>query len=202
MNSTCTCNLCSNQIEFESNAAGQTVACPHCGMDTMLFIPHGQSRTFGTRTDAKNTGMIYQEGNVSVSKTILKVGSSTYPIAAISSFRIIKLPPKRAITNMLAVVSIALFIFGLLMLGMNAAAENSQSAIILGWIFISAAMCVLFIRVLSAFVPSIKEMLNGKTMFGLSITTSARDQIAVTSLEFETVQVIERALQKAISMRG
>ena len=202
MNSTCTCNLCSKQVEFESSAVGQTVACPHCGMETMLFIPHGQSGTFGTRTETKDAGMIYQEGNVSVSKTILKVSSSTYPIAAISSFRIIKLPPKRAITNMLAVISIALLIFGLLMLGMNAAAENSHSAIILGWIFISAAICVLFIQVLSAFVPSIKEMLNGKTMFGLSITTSARDQIAVTSPQFETVRDIENALQKAISMRG
>lgn len=202
MNSTCTCNLCSKQIEFESSAVGQTVACPHCGMDTMLFIPHGQSRTFGTTMDTKDAGMIYREGNVSVSKTILKVSSSTYPIAAISSFRIIKLPPKRAITNMLAVVLIALLIFGLLMLVMNSETDNPHGAIIMGLTLISGAICVLFILVLSAFVPSIKEMLNGKTMFGLSVTTSARDQIAVTSPNFETVQIIESALQKAISMRG
>ena len=203
MNSACACNLCSGHIEFESSAVGQTIACPHCGMDTMLFMPHGQSRAFGTRTETKDAGMIYQEGNVSVSKTILKVGSSTYPIASISSFQIIKLPPNIKIMNLLTVPSIIMLLFGLLILGNNSAINSSErEAVILGWIFILAAICILSLRVLSVFVPSIKEKLTGKPMFGLSITTSARDQIAVTSPNFETVQVIESALQNAISMRG
>lgn len=36
---TCPCQLCSGHIEFEPSHAGETVACPHCKMDTMLFIP-------------------------------------------------------------------------------------------------------------------------------------------------------------------
>ena len=203
MNSTCVCNLCSGQIEFESSAVGQTVGCPHCGMDTMLFMPHGQNRTFGTRTETKDAGMIYQEGDVSVSKTMLKVGTSTYPITAISSFRVIKLPPNIKIMNLLTIPSIIMLFFGLLILENNSATNSSErEAVTLGWIFILAAICILSLRVLSVFVPSIKEMLAGKSMFGLSITTSARDQIAVTSPNFEAVQVIEKALQKAISMRG
>jgi DNA-directed RNA polymerase subunit RPC12/RpoP len=37
--STCTCNICSGAIEFESSKAGQTIQCPHCGIETILFIP-------------------------------------------------------------------------------------------------------------------------------------------------------------------
>lgn len=40
----CTCNTCSGKIEFESANTGQTVQCPHCGMDTVLFIPQVSPR--------------------------------------------------------------------------------------------------------------------------------------------------------------
>jgi hypothetical protein len=35
----CKCNQCSAYIEFDAGDAGQTVPCPHCGMDTILYIP-------------------------------------------------------------------------------------------------------------------------------------------------------------------
>ena len=35
----CPCKHCSQNIEFESAHAGTTVACPHCGADTVLFSP-------------------------------------------------------------------------------------------------------------------------------------------------------------------
>ena len=35
----CPCNNCSEHLEFEESAAGETVKCPHCGMDTVLFVP-------------------------------------------------------------------------------------------------------------------------------------------------------------------
>ena len=35
----CPCNNCSEHLEFDESAAGSTIACPHCGMDTVLFIP-------------------------------------------------------------------------------------------------------------------------------------------------------------------
>lgn len=35
----CPCNNCSEHLEFDRSAVGPTVACPHCGMDTVLFIP-------------------------------------------------------------------------------------------------------------------------------------------------------------------
>jgi hypothetical protein len=35
----CECNHCSERIEFEAENSGETVACPHCGMETVLLIP-------------------------------------------------------------------------------------------------------------------------------------------------------------------
>jgi hypothetical protein len=36
---TCPCNNCSGHIEFPADGVGQTVPCPHCGLDTVLFRP-------------------------------------------------------------------------------------------------------------------------------------------------------------------
>jgi hypothetical protein len=35
----CPCNNCDNSIEFPAHGIGQTIACPHCGMETTLFKP-------------------------------------------------------------------------------------------------------------------------------------------------------------------
>ena len=35
----CPCNLCNGHIEFPESGAGQTVTCPFCKMETVLFIP-------------------------------------------------------------------------------------------------------------------------------------------------------------------
>ncbi len=35
----CNCTVCSGHIEFDPNQAAQTIPCPHCGMDTLLYIP-------------------------------------------------------------------------------------------------------------------------------------------------------------------
>lgn len=37
--SKCNCTACSGHIEFEVAHAGQTIPCPHCGIDTLLFVP-------------------------------------------------------------------------------------------------------------------------------------------------------------------
>jgi DNA-directed RNA polymerase subunit RPC12/RpoP len=35
----CKCNNCSEWLEFDTSQAGSTIQCPHCGMDTILFVP-------------------------------------------------------------------------------------------------------------------------------------------------------------------
>jgi len=36
----CTCNNCSEHLEFDASNAGETIECPHCKLDTVLFVPH------------------------------------------------------------------------------------------------------------------------------------------------------------------
>ena len=35
----CKCNNCSEHLEFDQANVCKTIQCPHCGMDTVLFIP-------------------------------------------------------------------------------------------------------------------------------------------------------------------
>ena len=35
----CSCNTCGGHITFSSKSAGTPVSCPHCGLDTVLFVP-------------------------------------------------------------------------------------------------------------------------------------------------------------------
>jgi|SRR5208282_1340648 len=36
----CSCQFCNGHIAFDAAMAGQVAACPHCGMETKLFIPN------------------------------------------------------------------------------------------------------------------------------------------------------------------
>jgi predicted nucleic acid-binding Zn-ribbon protein len=38
----CVCNNCPGHIEFDDSSAGQTVTCPHCGVETVLYVPQGK----------------------------------------------------------------------------------------------------------------------------------------------------------------
>jgi hypothetical protein len=38
----CTCNNCSGHLEFDASRAGESVQCPLCGTQTVLFIPEVQ----------------------------------------------------------------------------------------------------------------------------------------------------------------
>lgn len=51
---TCRCQHCDNGIEFETSRAGETIACPHCQMDTLLFIPPTSSAVV-EKTEAKES---------------------------------------------------------------------------------------------------------------------------------------------------
>jgi DNA-directed RNA polymerase subunit M/transcription elongation factor TFIIS len=35
----CRCQTCNGHLEFDPAAAGETIACPHCGVDTQLYLP-------------------------------------------------------------------------------------------------------------------------------------------------------------------
>jgi hypothetical protein len=35
----CPCSVCSGHIEFPARGVGETITCPFCGMETVLFVP-------------------------------------------------------------------------------------------------------------------------------------------------------------------
>jgi len=43
MDAKCPCLHCDSHIEFEVSRAGEIVACPHCGIETTLFVPRVKS---------------------------------------------------------------------------------------------------------------------------------------------------------------
>lgn len=55
MNITCPCHTCSEKIEFAASDAGQTVTCPHCGVDTVLFIPRSPQPVSPSTRAARKT---------------------------------------------------------------------------------------------------------------------------------------------------
>lgn len=38
---TCSCNVCEGHLQFDGQHAGERVNCPHCGMETLLYVPQG-----------------------------------------------------------------------------------------------------------------------------------------------------------------
>ena len=60
----CKCQNCPGILDFDRERVGETVECPHCQMETMLFIPVQPSRQMETTpTKKKFTGRHYQVEN-------------------------------------------------------------------------------------------------------------------------------------------
>src|SRR6266436_22576 len=37
----CICTNCAGHLEFEEESAGETIECPHCHFETVLYLPDG-----------------------------------------------------------------------------------------------------------------------------------------------------------------
>jgi hypothetical protein len=193
----CVCNQCPGHLEFDAKDAGQTITCPHCGAETVLFIPSGtQYQTAPNRSD----GCIFKNGNVTVTPALLTVGLSTFPISAISSFRVVGIPPSQRKIIRLSLFTVLVLLFGIFVLACNAADNNhSAGGQMLGWTLICLAGITLAIIVFAKAIPTFGYKLMGKPLFGLNITMSAGEQTVITSPEIETVDAIGEALRQAIS---
>lgn len=176
-----------------------TAACPHCGMETVLFIPTGAQRQYAADG---NRDWIFKNGTVTVTASFLKVGLATFPISAISSFRIISLPENRAIINLLNWTILVSGIFGILILAGNSGSDSSEDASTLGFYLIGVSAFILVLRILAGISRKFRQKLVGKPLFGLNIHTSGVDQTIITSPDILTVDSIGDALRQAVSKRG
>jgi len=185
MNAKCACNVCSGQIEFESASVGQTIACPHCGMDTILYASPAQPSTVRNKRD-KSDETIYSQGNIKVLPTRLMIGSATYAIAAISSLRIVMIPASK----LPLLFSILGLIFLPALTGIFFDLGSMGGHILSGLLFLFAVFLI---------VVAVKKM---KPTYALCITTTAQEQQVLTSPTVEALHPVESALHQAISMRG
>jgi hypothetical protein len=196
----CACNQCPGHLEFDTKDAGRTVTCPHCGAETVLFIPSGAQ--YRPAPDG-NGGCIFKNGKVTVTPSMLTVGLSTIPLSAISSFRVVGIPPSKRNIKRLIFFTVFALLAGIFFLACNAASDsNSASGQVLGWLLICFAGFALAVIVFAKAIPQFGYKLTGKPSFGLNISTSAGEQTIITSPEIETVDAIGDALRQAISERG
>ncbi|MGD0253495.1 MAG: hypothetical protein ABSC01_12460 [Verrucomicrobiota bacterium] len=60
----CSCQHCSNHIEFEDSRLGQTIECPHCHLETTLFKPEAKASELSSPSSARsqNTSVELKQG--------------------------------------------------------------------------------------------------------------------------------------------
>ena len=94
----CRCNTCDGQLQFERQQSGQRVECPHCGIETLLFVPATAPPVEQSpqANQIQEETVFLKECGITVTKARFIVSHQTYAIANITSVSAIKIPPKRA----------------------------------------------------------------------------------------------------------
>lgn len=67
MNHKCPCQNCNGHIEFDASDSGRTVNCPHCSLETLLFVPGAISQESNPSPSASEE----DSGGTERTKTIL-----------------------------------------------------------------------------------------------------------------------------------
>jgi hypothetical protein len=148
----------------------------------------------------KDDDCIFKHGNVTVTSSLLTIGLLTFPISAISSFRVVTIPPSGRIIRCLGLFGVPVLLLGVLVLSVNAEDNgNSAEGRLWGWAFICLGVLSLAVLIPAKFIPRLRYRLTGETVFGLNITTTAGEKTIITSPELKTVDAIGDALRLAIS---
>lgn len=185
----CRCNLCSGEIEFESDRAGETVTCPHCASDTELYVPGAVAKVEAppllapSHIDTDSGEKVFYQGvGLLVTPTRFVIGSELIPMRNITSVRAVETPAKR-FWPLLGVL-----IFGMITAGglIDLRRDADGSAIFLLVVFMSlTAVCLL--RAVAA-----------RTTYSVVINTAGNDHRAFTDRDRERVSRIITALHAAL----
>jgi hypothetical protein len=178
----CRCELCSGEIEFESQYAGQTVTCPHCAAETRLYIPGGASTTPPVadtfRTDRDGETFYLQDGDVIVTSARFSVASTLFALHQINSV-------SSATVEKSKIGPASLLAIGVWMVYAN----------------IRANPAAVFLGCLVLFLGTVWWIRNA-TQYQVIITTSAGQQPAFQSRKRLRVDKIYNALTEAIINRA
>ena len=169
----CRCNVCSSHISFDRADAGLTVTCPHCGMDTMLYVPPEPTenapltKTFGA---SELDPPFFDDGTVTVTKTRFVVGSQIIALSGVTSVAATEVAPKKLWPIGTLVLAFILIPFPL------AAAVVAIISII--WLFLQ------------------------KPLYAVVLNTSGGELKALTNPDKNYVAKVITALNSAIIARG
>lgn len=80
----CRCQVCNSGIEFEAARAGETVECPHCKMETVLFVPPPGERAPEPKIPAIKESAKPNGGPKLILKLVIVVAVLLFILAAIA----------------------------------------------------------------------------------------------------------------------
>jgi hypothetical protein len=114
----CRCQHCDGHIEFETNSVGEAVACPHCGLETKLYIPQTPlnkppkpANQSGPNTSPQDVNVEIQRGNSPLGIAGLVLGIISCVFCWIPLLGLVVAP--------LALIGLLLAIVGLIMAGVS-----------------------------------------------------------------------------------
>lgn len=184
--SKCPCNNCSAKIEFETGHAGETVTCPHCQLETVLFVPYGAPTILAPPIippmivqDADADIIFLKEGGIAVTRTRLILPGEMYAMAHITSVRLGRIPPETAGPILLLLGGAA---FGLLI-----ATVAVVSGILIA--IVSIALGIVWMR-------------RQKPIFQALVVATSGEKIACQSYDSYFVFRVIEAISKAMIARG
>jgi len=105
----CSCQFCNGHISFPAEMAGQMVACPHCGLETKLFIPNV------TKAPANNP---LQNVSVEIKRGVSPFGIASLVLGVIACI-FCWIPLLGLLVIPLAFIGLLLAIVGLIMAGVS-----------------------------------------------------------------------------------
>lgn len=189
----CPCNICSGIIEFEPRRAGDTVECPHCAMETQLFISQAQppqivQTTLVVPPTARTgeTAFLNDRGLV-ITKTRFIVGVQTYSVSNITSVLPIQIDPSR-------VGPLVALLFAVLAGLIGIAMVRDTETVGGGIVFLIAAALSLAL--------SIFLFIKIKAKYAIVISSSAGEIQAYVSPDANFIWRAVAALNDAIAARG
>ena len=186
---TCPCNHCSTLIAFDRAGAGLIAPCPHCGTDTLLFIPETTlpSPPPPSSLDELAAGeeIFYAGDDALVTKTRFIAHAQTFAIKSITEASMATTPPDKKRSSALICVGILGMLTGFASLSGNAIASLIFSVL-------GAAMLYLGIHV--------RRML--KDTYFVAISTAGQQIKTLPHKDPDKVVEIIKALNLAIIARG
>ena len=89
----CSCQICSGHLEFEASDSGRTIACPHCGMDTTLYIqnvpkPNSLARPLNSKRNLLVFGLLGIVASILVVVLVNKTGDTARAERMVTAERI------------------------------------------------------------------------------------------------------------------